>query len=124
MSLYQTGPPRPKVMAKAILAPAPVLAAGVVLFKAEESLLAVRSHRVIDALFVFALVILPMIAMITLLFLLSSADPTTAVPGAVHGIGMLHQGVDRDDYVEGLAKRGIVKLPGYTSSRDVLLTGP
>jgi hypothetical protein len=54
-----------------------------------ESLLAVRSHRVIDALFVFALVILPMIAFIVLLFLLSSADPTTAVADAVDGTGML-----------------------------------
>jgi len=44
---------------------------------------------VADTLFVFALVILPMIAMITLLFLLSSADPTTAVAGVVDGTGML-----------------------------------
>jgi hypothetical protein len=45
-----------------------------------ESLLAVRSHRVIDALFVFALLILPMIAFTALLFLLGSAEPTTAMP--------------------------------------------
>jgi hypothetical protein len=54
-----------------------------------ESLLAIRSHRVIDTLFVFALVILPMIAFIALLFLLSSAGPTTAVTGVVDGTGML-----------------------------------
>ncbi len=88
MSLYQTGPPRPRVLAKALVAPAPVLATGFVVVRA-ESLLAVRSHRVMDAMFVFALVILPMIAMITLLFLLSSADPTTAVAGVVDGTGML-----------------------------------
>jgi hypothetical protein len=50
---------------------------------------AVRSHRVADALFVFALVILPMVVMIAFLFLLSSADPTTAVPGALDGTDML-----------------------------------
>jgi len=44
---------------------------------------------VADALFVFSLIILPMVAMISLLFLLSSADPTTAVPGALDGTGML-----------------------------------
>jgi hypothetical protein len=54
-----------------------------------ESLLAVRSHRVIDMLFVFALVILPMVAFTALLFLLSSTDPTTAAAGAADGTGML-----------------------------------
>jgi len=54
-----------------------------------ESLLAIRSHRVLDTLFVFALVILPMIAFIALLFLLGSADPTTAAAGAVDATGML-----------------------------------
>ena len=54
-----------------------------------EFLLAVRTHRVAGALFVFSLIILPMVAMISLLFLLSSADPTTAVPGALDGTGML-----------------------------------
>jgi hypothetical protein len=54
-----------------------------------ESLLAVRSHRVIDALFVFALVILPMVAFTALLFLLSSADPSTATAGAVDATAML-----------------------------------
>jgi hypothetical protein len=54
-----------------------------------EALLGVRSHRVIDMLFVFALVILPMVAFTALLFLLSSADPTTAAAGAVDGTGML-----------------------------------
>jgi hypothetical protein len=83
MSLYQTGPPRPRVLAKGLVAPAPVLDIGF------ASLLAVRSHRVMDALFVFALVILPMITFIVLLFLLSSADPTTAVAGVVDGTGML-----------------------------------
>ena len=53
------------------------------------NLLAVRSHRVIDALFVFALVILPMVAFTALLFVLSSADPTTAAAGATDGTGML-----------------------------------
>jgi hypothetical protein len=50
---------------------------------------AVGTHRVADALFVSALVILPMIAFIALLFLLSSADPTMAVPGALDGTGMV-----------------------------------
>jgi len=71
------------VLAQALVAPVPVLDTGF------ASLLAVRSHRVMDALFVFALVILPMIAFIVLLFLLSSADPTTAVADAVDGTGML-----------------------------------
>jgi hypothetical protein len=83
MSLYQTGPPRPRVLAKALVAPAPLLDTGF------ASLLAVRSHRVMDAMFVSALVILPMIAFIALLFLLSSADPTPAVAGAVDATGML-----------------------------------
>jgi hypothetical protein len=89
MSLYQTGPPRPRVVAKALVAPAPVLDTGFAIVRA-ESLLAVGTHRVADLLFVFGLVILPMAAMITLLFLLSSADPSTAVPlGALDGTGML-----------------------------------
>jgi hypothetical protein len=54
-----------------------------------ECLLAARSHRVIDALFVFALLILPMVAFTALLFLLSSADPTTAAAGAVDGTATL-----------------------------------
>jgi hypothetical protein len=83
MSLYQRGPPRPRVLAQALVAPAPLLDTGF------ASLLAVGSHRVIDALFVFALLILPMIAFIVLLFLLSSADPTTAVAGAVDAMAML-----------------------------------
>jgi hypothetical protein len=83
MSLYQRGPPRPRVLAQALVDPVLVLDTGF------ASLLAVRSHRVMDALFVFALVILPMIAFIVLLFLLSSADPTTAVADAVDGTGML-----------------------------------
>jgi hypothetical protein len=98
MSLYQTGPPRPRVLAKALVAPAPALDTGVAIVPVldtgfaivrAESLLAVRSHRVIDALFVSALVILPMVAMIALLFLLGSADSTTAVPDSLDGTGML-----------------------------------
>ena len=54
-----------------------------------EPLLAVRTHLVADALFVFALVILPMIAMIALLFLLGGAEPSAAVPDAMDGTGML-----------------------------------
>jgi hypothetical protein len=54
-----------------------------------EFLLAVRSHRVLDALFVFGLVIVPMVVMIALLFLLSSADPSVAVPATLDGTGML-----------------------------------
>jgi hypothetical protein len=88
MSLYQTGPPRPRVLAKTLVAPAPVLATGSAIVRIEY-LLAVRNHRVMDAVFVFALVILPMVAFTALLFLLSSADPTTAVPGALDGTGML-----------------------------------
>jgi len=69
--------------ARASLAPA-LVSTSVALVKA-----AVGTHRVADALFVFALVILPMVAMIVLLFLLSSADPSTAVPGALDGTGIL-----------------------------------
>jgi hypothetical protein len=78
----QTGPPRPRALAKALVAPAPVLDTGF------ASLLAVRSHRVMDAMFFSALVILPMIAFIALLFLLGSTEPTTAV-SALDGTGML-----------------------------------
>ena len=88
MPLYRTGPPRPRVLTIASLAPAPVLATGFALVKT-ESLLAVGSHRVMDAMFVFALVILPLVAMIALLFLLGSVDPTTAVPDPLDGTGML-----------------------------------
>jgi hypothetical protein len=83
MSLYQTGPPRPRVLAQALVAPAPVLDTGF------ASLLAVGTHRAADALFVFALVFLPMTAFTALLFLISSADPTTTAAGALDGIGML-----------------------------------
>ena len=81
MSLYHTGPPRP--LAKALVAPAPV-PTSFALVKA-----AVRTHRVADGLFVFAVVILPMVAMIALLFLLGSTDPSTAVPWSPDGTGML-----------------------------------
>ena len=53
------------------------------------ALLALRPRRVADTLFVFALVILPMVAFIALLFLLSSADPTPAVAGALDATGLL-----------------------------------
>ena len=86
--MYKTGPPRPSVLTKAILAPAPVIVTGSALVTV-EFLLAVRSHRVMDALFVFGLVIVPMVGLIALLFLLSSADPSTAVPDAMDGTGML-----------------------------------
>jgi len=49
----------------------------------------IRPRRVADTLFVFAPVILPMVAFIALLFLVSSVDPTTAVAGVVDGTGML-----------------------------------
>jgi hypothetical protein len=85
MSLYQTGLDELRPRA---LAPALVLANSFARVKA-EFLLAARTRRVADTLFVFALVILPMIAFIALLFLLSSADPTAAVAGAVDATGML-----------------------------------
>ena len=84
MSLYQTGLDELRPRA---LAPALVLANSFARVKAEFLLAATR--RVADRLFVFALVILPMVAMIALLFLVSSADPTTAVAGAVDGTGMV-----------------------------------
>jgi hypothetical protein len=49
--------------------------------RAKAELLA-RRHGVMDALFVFVLVILPMVAFIAILFLLSSAEPTTAAVDA------------------------------------------
>jgi hypothetical protein len=76
MSLYQTP------------FESPTWAAEFALVK-DELLLAFKRHVVVDALFVFALVILPMVGMIALLFLLGSTDPTTAVPEAVDGTGML-----------------------------------
>ncbi len=54
-----------------------------------EFLLAARTHLVVDALFTFALVVLPMVAMIALLFLLGSTDPSPAVPDAADGTNML-----------------------------------
>jgi hypothetical protein len=54
-----------------------------------ELALVVRSHRVVDALFAFGLVVLPMIAMIALLFLLGSAEPSASIPDAMDGTGML-----------------------------------
>ena len=54
-----------------------------------ELRLTVRTHLVADALFTFTLVILPMVAMVALLFLLGSAEPSSAVPDAMDGAGML-----------------------------------
>jgi hypothetical protein len=54
-----------------------------------EFLLAVRNHVVVDALFSFALVVLPMVAMVLLMFLIGSADSTAAVADAMDGTGML-----------------------------------
>jgi len=51
--------------------------------------MAARTPLVADAVFTFALIILPMIAMIALLFLLGSAEPSAAVPDAMDGTGML-----------------------------------
>jgi hypothetical protein len=61
-------------LAKTLVATAPVSA-----IKA-ETFLGVKSQRLIDTIFVFALLILPMSAFVVLLFLLSNADPTTAMP--------------------------------------------
>jgi hypothetical protein len=87
MSLHQTGLDRPPWMRvttgfliKALLAPALVLA---------TSFAAVRTRLVVDALIAFGLVILPLVGLVLVLFLLSSADPTTAVPGAVDDAAML-----------------------------------
>jgi hypothetical protein len=74
VSLYESGLERP------------TWAAGLALLNAEFSL---KVGRVIDALFAFGLVILPMIAMISLLFLLSSAEPYTASSAAMDGTGMV-----------------------------------
>jgi hypothetical protein len=76
MSLYQIRVERPH------------WAAGFALVK-DEFLLAARTHVVVDALFSFAVVLLPMVAMVLLMFLLSSAEPTTAMPDTVDGLGML-----------------------------------
>ena len=54
-----------------------------------ELRLTVRTHLVAEAVFAFALVILPMIAMIGLMFLLGSAEPSMGVPDAMDGTGML-----------------------------------
>jgi hypothetical protein len=54
-----------------------------------EFLLAVKTHRVMHALVAFALVIVPMVGMVVLMFLLGGADARTAAPHAVDGICML-----------------------------------
>jgi len=53
-----------------------------------EFLAAVRSHRVNDALFVFGLVVLPMVAIIAVLFLISSTAPSAALHETMDGTGM------------------------------------
>jgi hypothetical protein len=44
---------------------------------------------VADAVLTFALIILPMVAMVALLFWLGSAEPSAALPDAMDGTGML-----------------------------------
>jgi hypothetical protein len=41
---------------------------------------ALRSHVVVDDLVAFAFVVLPMVGMVTVMFLLGSGEPTTAMP--------------------------------------------
>jgi hypothetical protein len=43
----------------------------------EDLLLAVRRHVVVDALFSFGLIILPMVGLVLAMLLLGSAEPTT-----------------------------------------------
>jgi hypothetical protein len=76
MSLYQ------------ILVDQPPWVAGFALVK-DEFLQAARTHVVVDGLLAFGLVLLPMVAMVLLMFLIGSADPTVAVADAVDGTGML-----------------------------------
>ena len=66
----------------------PIWAKGFASLNAELALV-VRSHRVVDALLAFGLVVLPMIAMIALMFLFGSAEPSAAIPDAMDGTGML-----------------------------------
>jgi hypothetical protein len=77
--LYKAAPPRLRGLVKTLVAIAPISA------KRTETLLGVRSHRMIDTLFVLALLILPINAFVVTLFLLSNVypDPTTAMPSAV-----------------------------------------
>jgi hypothetical protein len=77
MSLYQIRVERPP------------RTAGFALLKDEFFLLAARTHVLVEALLVFGLVLLPMIAMVLLMFLIGSADPTVAVADAADGTGML-----------------------------------
>jgi len=44
---------------------------------------------VVNALIAFGLIILPMVGMVVLMFLLGSADSSTAVPDTLDGTGML-----------------------------------
>ncbi len=88
MSFYQTGLERlpwARVTSGLLLAPARNSFALV----KSEFLLAVKTHRVMHALIAFALVIVPMVGMVVLMFLLGGADPSTAAPDAVDGTGML-----------------------------------
>jgi hypothetical protein len=86
MSVYQTALVRLRAMPnalrgvmKTLVAIAPVSAIRA------ETLLGVRSHRMIDTLFVLALLILPINTFVVTLFLLSNvySDPTTVMPSAV-----------------------------------------
>jgi hypothetical protein len=90
MSLYQTAPPmslcqpvplRLRAVAnglggvmKTLVAIAPLSAIRA------ESLLRVRSHRIIDTLFVLALLILPINAFVVTLFVLSNVHPDPTTP--------------------------------------------
>jgi hypothetical protein len=75
MSSYQTAALGLRGVAKTLVGTAPATRA--------EFLLGVRSPRLIDTLFVFALLILPMLAFVAVLFLLSNGEPATAMPSAV-----------------------------------------
>jgi hypothetical protein len=80
--LYQAAPPR---LRGSLIVIAPVSA------MRAETLLGVRSHRMIDTLFVLALLILPINAFVVTLFLLSSVypGPTTAMPSAVDAVMLI-----------------------------------
>jgi len=75
-------------LTKASLAPALVFATSFALVRA-EFLPVVRARQVVNALIAFGLIILPMVGMVVLMFLLGSADSSTAVPDTLDGTGML-----------------------------------
>jgi len=88
---FHTNNPRPRDGRKSkcpIKASSPLGVFGPALLKSELRL-TVRTHLVADALFTFTLVILPMVAMVALLFLLGSAEPSGGVPDVINGTGML-----------------------------------